>query len=312
MKGLRRKITVICGPTSTGKTTLALRLCQEHGGKIISADSRQIYKYMDVGTGKLPVGTNIKIERGEKKWMAGGINIWGYDLVKPDEYFSGYDYTKFALDLIPKIPGNVFVVGGTGFYLDMLTGRIKPSLAEPDFTLRAELEKKSLEELVEEFRLLSQDKSITVDTKNRVRVIRALEKLKTGHTQNLPLNYLTNIEFIFWGLTAPRDFLYGRADKWTDEIWANGLVKEYQKLVELGYQNSPKLSGLIYKSVKDLVEGRQAKFEAIQRTKFALHAYIRRQQTWFRRNKNIKWFDISSSNFLEDIKQASLYNLNHE
>jgi len=308
MKSPTGKIIVICGPTSTGKTSLALNLCREFGGEIISADSRQICKYMDVGTGKLPIGTKTKIEKYDHRWVVAGVNIWGYDLVKPNEYFSGYDYTKFALDLIPKIKGNVFVVGGTGFYIDMLTGRIKPSLAEPDFALREGLEKMSLGELVAEFFSSNQEK-VFIDLKNRVRLIRAIEKLKNKNVQNPSLNYLKNTEFIYFGLTASRVYLYERADRWVEEIWKNGLVEEYQKLVELGYKDSIKLSGLIYKSVKEFLKGILTKPKAIQRTKFDTHSYIRRQQTWFKRNQDIKWFDISGKNFLEDIKLACLYNL---
>ena len=144
-----KKVFVILGPTSSGKTSLSLKLAKKMNGEIISADSRQIYKTMDIGTGKLPINANVKIVRDVDKWIIDGINVWGYDLVTPDAFFSAYDFAKFAL---PKIsrgnPENktMFVVGGTGFYIDILTGRVKPSNVMPDLELRATLETLSTEE----------------------------------------------------------------------------------------------------------------------------------------------------------------------
>lgn len=298
-------INIILGPTSTGKTSLALELCKkisfENGkkskGEILSADSRQIYKHMDIGTGKLPIGSEIKVERGNKKWVLDGVNIWGYDLANPDEYFSSYNYAKFGLEKLGELSSaqkTTFIVGGTGFYIDILTGRRRLSGTKPDFELRKTLETTSTQNLLKKLMSLNDNKYSSIDTKNRRRIIRAIEiELTNTKEKNAPLPYLDNVKYEYFGLKAPNEFMYEKVDKWMEFIWANGLIEEVQNLLDLGFENTPKLQGLIYKSVvsflkKDLIEN-----EALQRAKYDLHAYIRRQITWFKKNPDIYWFDIS-------------------
>ncbi len=299
-----KKVFVILGPTSSGKTSLALKLAKKMNGEIISADSRQIYKTMDIGTGKLPINANVKIVRDVDKWIIDGINVWGYDLVTPDAFFSAYDFAKFAL---PKIsrgnPENktMFVVGGTGFYIDILTGRVKPSNVMPDLELRATLETLSTEELQKKLESLNPQEYTKIDQKNPVRLLRALEKNLNKSVNTVELPYLNDVEFVFIGLTASREILYARADLWVENIWQTGLISETESLLQLGYKDSPKMSGLVYKSAVAFINKELSEQQAKERIKFDIHAYIRRQQTYFKKMPNVNWFDISTDDFSDLI-----------
>jgi len=297
-------ILIICGPTSSGKTSLSLKICEKFNGEIISADSRQIYKYMDIGTGKVPINSDIKIKKHNNYWEFNGVKIWGYDLVKPDEYYSAYDFALFALnktrELIEK-GKKVFLTGGTGFYIDLFTGRKKPARIQPDFKLRKELEKLSLEELQEQLTSLNLDEYNRIDDNNPIRLIRAIEKEISDFPMTPPLPYLDNSNFYYVGLNGPRDFLYHKADLWLENVWKNGLLQEVRKLIKMGFLNSRKLRGLIYSTVLDYFDNKLAEEDAIQRAKFDIHHYIRRQLTWFRKNKHIKWFDINEDDFEEKV-----------
>ncbi|HDQ88696.1 MAG TPA: hypothetical protein ENN92_00935 [candidate division WWE3 bacterium] len=299
------KIPVILGPTSTGKTGLALWLCKEFGGEIISADSRQIYKHMDIGTGKLPLGMASSIKRDAEFWEIEGVKIWGYDIVCPGEYYSAYDYALFALE---KAKNNLsagktpFLVGGTGLYIDFFTHRIEGNSLPPDFNYRKKLEFQDLKDLQKTVMSLNLEVNNS-DFQNKQRLVRIIERnFPREKKSGTPLPYLQNSQFIFFGLTAPRDFLYDRADLWVDSIWKDDLLlDEVKKLNSMGFENSPQLNGFIYNEAQKFIKGLTSKEEAIQRTKFNTHAYIRRQQTYFKKNTEINWFDISRDNWKQTI-----------
>lgn len=292
----RSKIFIILGPTSSGKTSLALDLCKKYNGEIISADSRQIYQKMDIGTGKLPINQNITVERGNKSWVLGGIRIWGYDIATLDEFFSGYDFSLFALKKakeILKSSKNVFLVGGTGFYIDLFTGKVKPSKVKPDLELRESLNLMSLEALKEKLSKLSPEAFNKIDKNNKIRLVRAIEREVSKEINEVGLSYLKNCDFVYIGLTAPREFLYKRSDLWVGKIWGSGIVEEVKSLIKLGYGSSPKMHGLVYKSIMQFLEGKITEEEAIQQSKYDVHGYIKRQITYFRKNENISWVDVS-------------------
>ena len=299
-----KNIYIILGPTSSGKTSVALDLCQKFNGEIISADSRQVFKFMDIGTGKIPVKSDIDIQKGEKFWKLNGIKVWGYDISYPDQYFSGYDFAVFALNKAKDIYKSgkiVFLVGGTGFYIDLFTGKMKPSKVSPDFELREILEDLSLSDLQDRLSNLNSEEFEKIDQKNKVRLIRAVEKELSKNINDNPLPYLENFNFFHLGLGGPRNFLYERADGWVDEIWMGGLIEEVKLLCKMGYRDSPRLKGLVYKTVLKYIDGEISEEDSIQRIKFDTHAYIRRQLTWFKKNENIMWFDITEDDFEEII-----------
>ena len=297
------KINVIVGPTSSGKTSLAVKLCKKYGGQIISADSRQVYKYMDIGTGKVPVTKDISINKSDEVWELNGVKVWGYDLAKPDEYFSSYDFNAWALPKAKELVeegNNIFLVGGTGFYIDMFTKRIEPSRIPPDFELRKKLKKMDLTKLKKKLTSLNLEVFKNIDQNNPVRLIRAIEK-ELNEKKSPPLPYFEDVDFSYIGLTSSNENLYKRVDNWTEEIWNNGLIEETEKLIELGYKNSRPLQGLVYKTVIDYLGGNMAEKQAIQRIKFDLHSYIRRQKTYFDKNEDIKWFDIDDEKLFQKV-----------
>lgn len=305
-------VYILSGPTSSGKTFLAIQLCKDFDGEIISYDSRQVCKFMDIGTGKVPVNSDYKIQKGDGCWEFDGVKIWGYDLVNPDQYFSGYDFAKYALEKTKEIlkkGKKVFLVGGTGFYIDLFTGKIKPSKVLPDLKLRDSLEKLSLFDLQKKLKELNEKAFDIVDKKNKVRLIRAIEKELSIEVREEPLPYLENVTTTHLGLTGPRALFYQRADRWVEEIWKNGLVEEVKALVKMGYRRSPKVRGLVYKNVLEYLDGNVSEKEVLEKIKFDIHAYIRRQQTWFKKNTEIKWFDVSKDDFKEIIYNKVKENL---
>lgn len=230
-----------------------------------------------------------------------------------------------------------FLVGGTGFYIDAVTNRLK---LEPNTTnneLRKKLEDKTLEALQTQYKELTgntKDRDINEsDFQNKRRLVRRIEKMlfekkayqsKEGEiaissniTKNtvqvenknvinqilIPDLKMNKIHYI--GLTAPRETLYQRADEWLDAIWVNGLVEETNTLLQK-YPTNEKLKGLIYKSVVAFLHKELSEDEAKQRAKFDIHAYIRRQETWFKKNTDITWLDITKANYPKDAIELVL------
>ncbi len=294
------KLVTIVGPTSSGKTSLALKLCEIYGGSIVSADSRQVVKTMDIGTGKTPLTSGKRysnIEIVKDHWKINGNNIYGYDLVSPDESFSAWHFAKFARNKINELlekDVTPILVGGTGFYIDATLGKVKLSSKSTSPELRKKLNDMTSTELLEYFTQLKIDKEI--DMRNRVRIQRAIENhLNLETTETFP--ELEPVQLLELGLTSGREYLFERVDKWVDTMWENGLVEETKKLLKIyGKQNS-KLTGVVYKTVLAYLNGDLSEEDAKQRTKFDLHAYIRRQQTWFKKNENIVWYDIADTTY---------------
>ncbi len=305
------KIPILVGPTSTGKTSITLNISSKTSAHIISADSRQVYKYMDIGTGKLPVNlVDTKIEKNDGFWKINDCSIWGYDLVKPDQTFNSFEFAKFALNKIVerKSEGTpIIVVGGTGFFIDTLTGLVNLNAAEPDLALREHLNSKSLEELNFDLEKLSTEQAAKVDKKNKIRIIRAIERLTIKGDEKPKLNR-EGLEFEYYGLTATRDVLYPRVDTWAESIWGEPLFNELRTLHIQGFTNTAPLKGLVYKTAVQHLNKEITFEQGLERTKFDLHAYIRRQQTWFKKNASIKWFDIAQEKDIVSIVSKSLYN----
>ena len=265
---------------------------------------------MDIGTGKLPINTNVEIEKKENHWIIDGIEVWGYDLTTPNQYFSAYDYAKFAISKINELTKKnipIFLVGGTGFYTDTVTGKKILAGEKPNKHLRESLNTTPTKNLLTWLQQLNKDAFEKVDKNNRHRIIRALE-IELGKEKQLGKNVLPKLQttdFKFIGLNTDRKMLYNRADIWLEEVWKNGLVEETQKLSK-NYPASEKLNGLVYKETLAFINNILKEDEAIQKAKYSLHAYIRRQLTWFRKNKDIHWIDIKKSNFKEEAKKYLL------
>jgi tRNA dimethylallyltransferase len=280
-------LVAIVGPTATGKSSLALELSQTLNGEIISADSRQVYRYMDIGTAK---------PTAEEQALVPHHLI---DVVNPDDDFSLALYQSNALEAINDIQHRgktAFLVGGSGLYVWALLEGWRVPQVPPDLTLRRELEARARveggEKLYDELKETDPAAAERIDPRNVRRVIRALE---VG-LQGTPFSQLQVkhpfIDSIIIGLTTDRADLYRRIDARVDSMIKRGLVAEVQSLVDRGYRfDLPSMSGLGYKQIGLYLQEKIDLPAAIQQIKFDTHSFARHQYNWFRlKDKRINWF----------------------
>lgn len=281
-----QKLLVIGGATATGKTEIAVHLAKLFGGELVSADSRQVYKGMDIGTGK---------DLSE----VADIPLWMIDVVAPDEEFSVSHYARLAKSAITdirkrkKLP---IVVGGTGLYIQSLTHGFDTIDIPPNKKLREKLKDASVRQLQGMIDRSVLDTMNESDKNNPRRLIRKIEII--AHTTKSRI--VEDQDVLFIGLTAPMEELYRRIDARVEKRVTQGIKDEIQTLLRKGYSwDLPSMNTLGYKQWKDAFSDE----EAIIRWKYDEHAYARRQITWFRKEKNIVWFDIHPSNSFAAIEK---------
>lgn len=291
------KIIVIVGPTASGKTALSLELAKEFNGEIINADSRQIYKEMDIGTAKPTNELKVeskKLKDKKREYIVNGVRHHLMDIVRPDEKFTLAHFKNMAVEKIKdilnrkKIP---IMVGGTGLYVRAVVDNLDIPKVAPDTTLRRELEKKNLVELVKQLRNTDPVTAAKIDLKNPRRVIRALEVVLLSEDsfveQQKKLPPLFNALQI--GLEVPREILNERINSRVDEQINDGLVNEVKKLSAKYAWNLPAMSGIGYKQVGYYLRAEMSLLEAIEMIKRDTRRYAKRQMTWFKKDKRIKW-----------------------
>jgi tRNA dimethylallyltransferase len=285
------RLLAIVGPTGVGKSQLALRLAQAFDGEIVSADSRQVYRYMDIGTAKPSL---------EEQALVPHHLI---DIVNPDEDFSLAQYQQLAYRAIEDIHQRhklALLVGGSGLYAwSVLDGWKIPPVA-PDLEFRHSLEEKvarvGKDELYQELARVDPVAAQKIDPRNVRRTIRALEVHRGAE---VPISWLQSktappFNTLTIGLTADRAELYRRIDLRVDEMIQRGLVDEVKWLVNRGYDsNLPAMSGIGYKQIGLFLRGELSLATAIQQIKFETHRLVRHQYSWFRlKDDRIRWFDI--------------------
>lgn len=307
-----KKVLVILGPTATGKTDLALDLAKKLNGEIIACDSRQVYKGLDIGTGKYP-SEKGKVIKGKGFWKINGIKVWMYDVAEPKKQFAVYDYikdaTKRVIDITKrgKLP---IIVGGTGLYLKAILEGL-PNLAIPiNKKLRRELEKLSLEQLQEKLQFLSLSrwkKLNESDRQNKRRLLRSIELIymnpyrKRFQISNLKTQ---NFKILKIGLTAPREVLYRKIDMRLDLRFQQGLLDEAKSLQKSGLSiKRMKELGLEYGILSDWLEGKISKEVGVKLLKTKIHQYAKRQLTWFKKEKGVTWFDVTDKNYFEKVEK---------
>lgn len=287
-----RPLVAIVGPTAVGKTALALRLAQDLSVEVISADSRQVYRYMDIGTAK-PTAQ-------ERQRVIHHL----VDVVDPDEAFTLVQYQELAYAAIDDVLGRgriPLLVGGTGLYVRAVLEGLSIPHVPPDLELRAQLQaeadSRGYEVLYERLRELDPQAAERIDARNVRRVIRALEVcLHTGKpVSSLQVRSPPPYRILRIGLTMPRHQLYARIDERVDRMMNAGLLDEVQSLIEHGYgPELPSMSGLGYRQVGMYLRGEVSLDEAVVLMKRHTRRFVRRQANWFRSDDpRITWFDVS-------------------
>lgn len=290
---MKKPLIVILGPTAVGKTNIAIKVAQKISGEIISADSMQIYRYMDIGTAKPTME--------ERK----GIPHYLIDIICPDESFSVADFRQEAEQLINDIEkrGNFpMLVGGTGLYLSALTEQFFFPEIATDWELREGLRRQA--EIHGTTYIHNKLQAIDPITAARLhpndlrRVIRAIEIYQlTG----LPLSVQpkkekrSNYQIINIGLIRPRQEIYERINKRVEEMIGQGLVDEVHRLLDMGYnEDLVSMQGLGYRQIIPYLKNSCSLERSIELLKRDTRHFAKRQLTWFRRNESIQWIELNN------------------
>lgn len=290
--GKLAKVLIIVGPTASGKTALSLLLAKKFNGEIISADSRQIYRRMDIGTAKATASE----QNGVKHYLV--------DIRNPDQNYSAGQFKQDAASAIKQISkkGKLpIVVGGTGLYVLALTDNLNFPKVKEDKQLRARIEReikqKGLDHVFAKLIKLDPEAAYVVDSHNPRRVVRALEvAMLTGQPfTNQRQKSKPLYDFLILGVNKPPQLLKQRIAQRIEAMYRNGLVDEVKKLVaDYGYQAQP-FDAIGYREVIAYLQGQISLEESIEQMRKNTWRYARRQLTWFRKDKNIFWV----SNLLE-------------
>ena len=289
---MKQKLLVIGGPTAVGKTELSIKLAKKLNGEIISADSMQIYKYMDIGSAKVT------------KDEMNGIKHYLIDTITPDVQFSVSDFKEYgdkALNEIMSKGKLPIISGGTGLYINSLTCNMTFTEAEKDEDYRQCLEDLALEkgnefihEMLKDCDPISYEE---IHPNNRKRVIRALEVFKLTNKPFSSYNagddfYNSNYDIYYYVLTMNRETLYKRINKRVDIMMEKGLLNECIRLKEMGYTSDVQsMQGIGYKEILYHLEGKISLNEAINMIKQGSRNYAKRQLTWFRRDTRCVFLD---------------------
>ena len=298
---MRKKILTILGPTASGKTKVSLEIADILKGEIISADSRQIYRFMDIGTAKPGLEERKKIPHHL------------IDIVNPDEYFSAADYSTKAREAIKKILGRgkePIVVGGSGLYLRALFKGIFMGPGR-DEKLRSELkekaEKSGVESLYKELEQKDPEAAKKIGQHNLVRIIRALEvyELTGKKISDLQKNGEYPPEeynFVKIGIELSREKLYQRIDQRVEQMIKDGLVDEVKSLKKKGYdERFAPLKTFGYKEIYHYLDGKMSLEESIENIKLETRHYAKRQITWFKKEEGIFWIDAEKRDLRDEI-----------
>jgi tRNA dimethylallyltransferase len=294
------KLLIISGPTATGKTKLALHLAKLFVGELISADSRQVYKQMDIGTGK-DWGTE------------NSIHIWGYNVVAPDEEWSSAHFVAFANRLIPKIQqrGKLpIIVGGTGLYIKNLLEPPKTLFISPDKKLRQQIKRLNLAQLQNKLRRLNSQRFSDMNESDRQNPRRLIRAIETSNFVNvIPAKAGTYINrfrvtpgmTLTVALTAPLKDIDRRIENRVVARLKQGLETEVKTLVEKYGWNDILSATIAYQEWRPYFENQIPLEKVIETWTTHEKQYARNQLAWFKKQKNIRWFDITIPGFPDNI-----------
>lgn len=289
---MKKPLIVLTGPTAVGKTSLSISLAKAVNGEIISADSMQVYKGMDIGSAKI------------RKEEMQGVTHYLVDILEPEEEFHIVKFQELAKAAQEEIyaKGKIpILVGGTGFYIQAVTRDIDFTQAEQETSYREELEQfakeKGAEYLHEKLREVDSKSAENIHANNVKRVIRALEFY---HQNGTPISehneeqkqQTSPYNLAYFVLTAPREILYERIDRRVDQMMEEGLLEEVKSLRERGcHRGMVSMQGLGYKEILAYLEGEYPLEEAVRILKRDTRHFAKRQLTWFRREQDVIWVD---------------------
>ncbi|MFA5993599.1 MAG: tRNA (adenosine(37)-N6)-dimethylallyltransferase MiaA [Parcubacteria group bacterium] len=312
------KIVVILGPTSAGKSAVAVRLAQQisaiggpaygwNGAEIVSVDSRQIYRGMDVGTGKVIRDANIKhqapstkqdakykIQNTKDIFMSEGIPHYMINIVDPQDTFSAAEFKKMTDEIITDIlqRGKLPILcGGTGFWIKSIVDNVTYPEVEPNWPLREELGKKTAAELFAQLQVADPTRAASIDAKNPVRLIRALEICaalgSVPQEQSQPQYQALQI-----GVAVPKETLHAKIKKRLDSRWRDGMLEETKRLHEQGLSWEKIQSfGLGYFWMPEYLQNKIRLEELYEKVYLAEKDYAKRQMTWFAKDHRIMWLE---------------------
>jgi len=299
-----KKIIAVIGPTASGKTSMAIKLAKKFNGEIVNTDSRQIYKYLDIGTAKgdvkkmkdfyvdIPKKFQIKDMKLKKLnvYDLEGTRIHLINILEPDKTLTLAQYQKLANCVIKdilkrnKIP---ILVGGTGLYIDSIVKDYKIPKVKPDMKLRKKLNEKSVDELkliLKEINIKKFKDLNNSDRNNPRRLIRIIEIEKNRGRKNEDIKYSDKYEALYIMPKRTRKELYERINKRAEIILESGLIEEVKGLIDKGYEfKTPAFTSISYPIVKDYIEGKINKKELLEKFRQGDRNYARRQRTWFKR-----------------------------
>ena len=298
----KSKVIVICGPTASGKTALSIELAKKINGEIISCDSMQIYKYMDIGTAK----PTLEEQKEVKHHLI--------DFVEPNQRYSVAEYKKDAEKSIEEILSKgktPIIVGGTGLYVDSLIYGIEYPEIELDEEYRKQLEKeikeKGLESLYNKAKEIDSKAMEKISPNDKKRIMRVLEiYIATGKTKTEQeiesRTHEVKYDYKVFAIKMDREKLYERINKRVDLMVKKGLIEEVQNILKKYDKFPTAMQGLGYKEVVEYLDGKTTKEEMIDKIKMQTRRYAKRQITWFKKNKQTVWIENNElSKILEVI-----------
>lgn len=325
------KLLVVCGPTAIGKTSTGIKLAKKLDGEIISADSRQVYKGMDIGTGKdIPPNSKFQILNSNLfdigYYEIREIPVWLLDMATPDQQVTVAEWIKGAKKVLnylnqkSKLP---IIAGGSGFYIHGLIEGIDTLGIPPDQKLRKNLKNQPLKKLQNKLKQVSAEmykKLNRSDRHNPHRLIRKIEiaqakKSKKYHGSNRGTGVGGEREVLKIGLKAPKKEIYKKIDQRVEKRIEQGILKEIKELLDQGYSwDDPGMNTFGYKEFEQIFNNQSPVQDIVRRWKYNEHGYARRQLSWFKRDDEINWFDITSSNWKSEMEKLinQCYSENNE
>jgi tRNA dimethylallyltransferase len=324
---MSKQVIVVCGPTAIGKTSTGIDIAKKLNGEIISADSRQVYKGMDIGTGKdVPAGSKFNNLTTVDDFDIGNyevkdIPIWLLDMATPDQQVTIADWIKGAkkvlkhLDKKNKLP---IIVGGTGFYIHGLVEGIDTLGVPPNEELRQELNDWPVEKIQNKLKQIAPDVFQNMnrsDKYNPYRLIRKIEIAQADqHEKNQGFQGLDR-EVLKIGLKASKQKIYKKIDQRVEERLEKGLLSEIKQLLSQGYDwDDPGFNTFAYKEFEQYFNDSTPLSDIVRRWKFDEHGYARSQLIWFKRDDEINWFDITSPDWKSEMENLinQCYSENNE